>query len=72
MARINGVQQADAGLKIKLVYWFMRKGMPKLTGRGPAAGRSGIEPIEVWAHQPKLLTGHGQVPAGCAQGAYRR
>jgi 4-carboxymuconolactone decarboxylase len=60
MARIDGVQQADAGLKIKLVYWFMRKGMTKMTGRAPAAGRSGIEPIEVWAHQPKLLSGMGK------------
>jgi hypothetical protein len=38
----------------------MRKGMTKLTGRAPASGRSGIEPIEVWAHQPKLLSGMGK------------
>jgi hypothetical protein len=60
MARINRVQQADAGLKIKLVYWFMHKRMAEMTGRAPAAGRSGIEPIEVWAHQPKLLSGMGK------------
>ena len=60
MARINTVQQADAGLKVKLVYWFMRKGMAKLTGRAPAAGRSGIEPVEVWAHQPKAMSGMGK------------
>jgi alkylhydroperoxidase family enzyme len=60
MARINGVQQADAGLKVKLVYWFMRKGMVKMTGRLPAAGRSGIEPIELWARRPKLLSGMGK------------
>jgi alkylhydroperoxidase family enzyme len=60
MARINGVQPADAGLKVKLVYWFMRKGTAKMTGRGPAAGRSGIEPIELWATQPKLLSGMGK------------
>ena len=60
MARINGVQQTDAGLKMKLVYWFMRKGMARMTGRAPAAGRSGIEPLEVWAHQPKLLSGMGR------------
>jgi AhpD family alkylhydroperoxidase len=60
MARINGVQQADAGLKVRLVYWFMRKGMAKMTGRAPAPGSSGIEPIEVWAHQPKLLSGMGK------------
>jgi alkylhydroperoxidase family enzyme len=60
MARINGVQQPDAGLKLKLVYWFMRKGMAKMTGRAPPAGRSGIGPVEVWAHQPKLLSGMGK------------
>ena len=60
MARIDGVQAADAGLKVKLVYWFMRKGMTKMTGRAPAAGSSGIEPIEVWAHHPKMLSGMGK------------
>jgi AhpD family alkylhydroperoxidase len=60
VARIDGVPAADAGLKVKLVYWFMRKGMAKLTGRAPATGRSGIEPIEVWAHQPRLLSGMGK------------
>jgi alkylhydroperoxidase family enzyme len=60
MARIDGVQQADAGMKVKLVYWSMRKGMAKTTGRAPAAGRSGIEPIEVWAHHPKMLSGMGK------------
>jgi alkylhydroperoxidase family enzyme len=63
MARIDGVQQADAGLKVKLVYWFMRKGMVKMTGRAPLAGRSGIEPIEVWARQPKLLSAMGRFQA---------
>jgi alkylhydroperoxidase family enzyme len=67
MARINGVEQAEAGAKVKLVYWFMRKGVAKLTGRPPAAGRSGIEPIEIWALQPKLLTGMGRF-----QGAVRK
>ena len=60
MARIDGVQQADAGMKVKLVYWFMRKGMAKMTGRAPAGESSGIEPIEVWAHQPKMLSGMGK------------
>jgi AhpD family alkylhydroperoxidase len=60
MARINAVQQADAGLKVKLVYWFMRKGMTKMTGRPPASGRSGIEPIELWAYRPKVLSGMGR------------
>ena len=67
MARIDGVRPAEAGPKIKLLYWFMRKGTAKLTGRPPAAGRSGIEPVEIWAYQPKLLMGMGRF-----QGAVRK
>jgi AhpD family alkylhydroperoxidase len=59
MARINGVQQADAGLKIKLVYRFGPRMMKKLTGRDPQIG-SGIEPMEIWAHQPKMMIGMGK------------
>ena len=59
MARIKGVQQADAGLKIKLVYRFGPKMMKKLTGRAPQTG-SGIEPMEIWAHQPKMMFGMGK------------
>ena len=51
---------------VKLVYWFMRKGMKKLTGRAAARG-SGIEPIEIWAHQPKMMSGMGRF-----QGAVRK
>jgi alkylhydroperoxidase family enzyme len=60
MARIDGVGQADAGLRVRIIYWLMRKGMTKLTGRPPAPGRSGIEPIEIWAHQPKMMSGMGK------------
>ena len=37
----------------------MRKWMAKMTGRAPATGRSGIEPIEIWARQPKMMAGMG-------------
>jgi 4-carboxymuconolactone decarboxylase len=33
--------------------------MKKLTGRAPARG-SGMEPMEVWAHQPKMMMGMGK------------
>ena len=59
MARIDVVQQADAGLKIKLVYRFGPRMMKKLTGRDPQIG-SGIEPMEIWAHQPKMMIGMGK------------
>ena len=59
MARINGVPAADAGLKVRLVYRFGPRMMKKLTGREPQVGR-GIEPMEIWAHQPKMMFGMGR------------
>jgi AhpD family alkylhydroperoxidase len=59
MARINGVPAADAGLKVKLVYRLGPRMMRKLTGREPQVGR-GIEPMEIWAHQPKMMFGVGK------------
>jgi AhpD family alkylhydroperoxidase len=59
MARINGVRPADAGLKIKLVYMLGPKMVKKLTGREPQRG-SGIEPMEIWAYQPKMMFGMGK------------
>jgi alkylhydroperoxidase family enzyme len=67
MARINGVQQPEAGLKVKLVYWFMRKGMKKLTGREAVHG-SGIEPVEIWAHRPKMMSGMGKFQQAVRKG----
>ena len=66
MARIQGVPQEQAGPVVKLVYRFMRKGLQKLTGRQPARG-SGIEPVEIWAHQPKMMSAMGKF-----QGAIRK
>ena len=45
----------------------MRKGMKKLTGRDPAHG-SGIEPVEVWAYQPKMLSGMGKFQQAVRKG----
>jgi alkylhydroperoxidase family enzyme len=59
MARIHGVEQEQAGPILMLVYRFMRKGMKKLTGREAARG-SGIEPLEIWAHHPKMMRGMGK------------
>jgi AhpD family alkylhydroperoxidase len=59
MARIQGVPQDQAGPKLKLVYWFMRRGMKTMTGRAPAHG-TGIEPVEIWAREPKMMSGMGR------------
>jgi 4-carboxymuconolactone decarboxylase len=66
MARIQGVPQSQAGPITKLVYRFMCRGLKNLAGREAARG-SGIEPIEVWAHQPKMMSGMGKF-----QGAVRK
>ena len=67
MARIQGVRQEQAGPIVKLVYRFMRKGMKKLTGREAAHG-SGIEPVELWAHQPKMMSGMGKFQQAVRKG----
>jgi alkylhydroperoxidase family enzyme len=59
MARIQGVPKSQAGLMVKLVYMFGPRAMRKLTGCDPQAG-SGLEPMEIWAHQPKMMMGMGR------------
>lgn len=58
MARIQGVPKSKASPVVKLAYRFGPKMMTKLTGRAPQRG-SGIEPIEIWAYQPKMMMGMG-------------
>ena len=67
MARVQGIPQDQASPMVKLVYWFMRRGMKKLTGREAARG-TGIEPVEVWANQPKMLTGMGKFQQAVRRG----
>src|SRR6202042_2865876 len=38
---------------------FGPRKMKKLTGRDPQTG-NGIEPMEIWAHQPKMMMGMGR------------
>ncbi len=59
MARIQGVSQDQAGPIVKLVYRLGPRAMRKLTGRDPQTG-SGLEPVELWAHQPKMMMAMGK------------
>ncbi len=59
MARIQGVSKRNAGPMVRLVYMLGPRMMKKLTGRVPQTG-SGIEPMEIWAYQPKMMTGMGK------------
>jgi AhpD family alkylhydroperoxidase len=67
MARIQGVPQEQAAPIIKLVYRFMRRGTKKMTGRDAARG-SGIEPVEIWAVQPKMMSGMGKFQQAVRKG----
>ena len=59
MARIEGVSKSQAGPIVKLAYGFGPRMMKKLAGRDPQTG-TGIEPMEIWAHQPKMMMGMGK------------
>jgi alkylhydroperoxidase family enzyme len=67
MARIEGVSKDQAGPVVRLVYRFMTRGMKKLTGREPARG-NGIEPVQIWAHRPKLMTAMGKFAGAARKG----
>jgi AhpD family alkylhydroperoxidase len=59
MARIRGVFKSKAGPMVRLVYRLGPKMMKELAGRQPQTG-SGLEPMEIWAHQPKMMIGMGK------------
>jgi AhpD family alkylhydroperoxidase len=59
MARIEGVARSEAGAVVRLAYRFGPRMMRKLTGRDPHTG-SGLEPMEIWAHAPKLMVAMGR------------
>ena len=59
MARIQGVSKSTAGPMVRLVYRLGPRMMKKLTGRKPQTG-SGLEPMEIWAYQPKMMMGMGK------------
>src|SRR5574341_257908 len=58
MARIAGVSDREAGLGIKLAYFFMRRQFAQLAGREPGRmSERSIEPLKMYAHVPGLLRG---------------
>ena len=64
MTRIAGVSARDAGLGVKLVYYFTRRSIAQLTGREPERM---IEPLELYAHVPGLLRGYGRLEQATAK-----
>jgi AhpD family alkylhydroperoxidase len=63
MARIAGVPGHKAGLRVRVMYFFTRRHFARLTGRAPERV---IEPLEIYAHVPGLLRGHGRLEQATA------
>ncbi len=68
MARIRGVSKRTAGPMVRLVYRFGPRMMKKMTGREPQTG-SGLEPMEIWAYQPKMMMGMGRFNQAVRKGS---
>ncbi|HEY7053230.1 MAG TPA: carboxymuconolactone decarboxylase family protein [Mycobacterium sp.] len=64
MARLPGVSKRDAGLSTKAAYWFMARHFKQLTGQESDAM---LEPIRIYAHIPKLLSGYGKLEQAAAK-----
>jgi AhpD family alkylhydroperoxidase len=64
LARIAGVPAGEAGIGVKLAYYFTRRGMAKLAGRET---EQMLEPLAIFAHSPKLLAGYGRLEHATAK-----
>ena len=64
MARIERVAKSDAGLRVKLAYFFTRRQLARLTGREP---EDIIEPLELYARAPGLMFAYGKLEAASAE-----
>jgi AhpD family alkylhydroperoxidase len=64
LARIAGVPAGEAGIGVKLAYYFTRRGMAKLAGRET---EQMLEPLAIFAHSPKLLAGYGRLEQATAK-----
>jgi AhpD family alkylhydroperoxidase len=67
MARMQGVTKGQASPLVKVAYLFGPRMMKKMTGRDPHRG-NGIEPMEFWAYQPRMLVGMGRINQAIRKG----
>lgn len=68
MARIAGVPRSKASPMVRIAYRFGPRMMKKMTGREPQRG-NGVEPFEIWAYQPKMMTGMGRFNQAVRRGS---
>jgi 4-carboxymuconolactone decarboxylase len=65
MTRIAGVPRRDAGLAVKLAYFFTRRQIARLTGRETTERM--LEPLEMYAHLAGLLRAYGSLEQATAR-----
>jgi hypothetical protein len=58
---MKGVEPSEAGWFTRLIYWFVRRQIRKLTGKDRV-----VEPVKIAAHHPRLLKAVGQMEGGQA------
>jgi len=56
MTRITGLEPRQAGWLTRVLYWFTRRSLRKLTGRDRLP-----EPVKIVAHHPALLRAVGRM-----------
>jgi hypothetical protein len=55
---MKGIEPAEAGWLTRLVYWFVRRKIGKVTGQDRL-----IEPVKIAARHPRVLRAMGQMEA---------
>ncbi|MBV9088865.1 MAG: carboxymuconolactone decarboxylase family protein [Mycobacteriaceae bacterium] len=63
MPRLDPVPDQDTTLGTKIALLFTKRRFKQLTGRAPAAM---LEPLQMYAHIPKLLQGYGRLEQAVA------
>ena len=56
MARMEGVSGNQIGWMIRLIFWFAKRKIGKLTGEARL-----VKPLKITAHDPKLLMALGRL-----------
>jgi AhpD family alkylhydroperoxidase len=64
MTRIAGVSVQKAGLLVRVIYGFTRRGLAQLAGRDL---KNMLEPLEIYARIPGLLLGYAMLEWATAQ-----
>jgi AhpD family alkylhydroperoxidase len=64
MTRLPGVADRDASLGAKLAYFFTKRRFVAMTGRET---EDMLEPLRMYAHIPKLLSGYGRLEQAVAK-----